>query len=70
MLFKTCFFKHLGTCLFIPSQMLTFQESGKSDFFAYFFSPRFVEPENYGKHVSPYCGDPSIFLKKITYIIG
>ena len=26
--------------------------------------PRFLEPGNYWKHVSPYCGDPSTFFKE------
>ena len=29
-----------------------------------FFFPRLLEPENYWKYLSPYCGDPSTFFKE------
>ena len=37
----------MWTCSFIQTQMLTFQKSPQSDFFAHFFFPKFLEPENY-----------------------
>ena len=37
----------------------------KIRFFCMFFYPRFLDPENYWKHVSPYWGDPYTFFKEI-----
>ena len=39
----------------------------QNQIFCIFFFPKFLEPENYWKHVSPYCDDPSTFFKESVW---